>query len=656
MHIADLSSWLILVFLAPIALGQASDGPIQGERFELDALRSSLAADQVVALEAHVEAGELAEARLLLWGIWAQAKRDRYWANKRTRPQTRKRKERLLAIETLYARARDACYGSFPSLADDDDLVVLQSQIAAAQIGLQSGDLGTAYSVIGHIKARRTAGLVVPQELLATAQALVEAYRERNGAANDALRGEGSALVAANLLRGKKDLEQRMYVLFDLQQRLDEVDGSLLGLDRQGQRVLQDLATSYEGLAADIEGARAALVAFAAVAPDPEWIDSAFAGFIAKDPQQKSTWASFLAVARAGSLGAAVLAELGLPARIGNVYLDYADGCLKKAELEYQRDRFEAGAAQLAEAEAGGLANARRFGADEAQLAAREAAIENLVAAAGESKRARARTCLASATAALDASLEDPHQLARAVEWLASAQGWLDSALKDGAGADDLEPGLARAQARLTEARVQLADQQLGRAAEDSDQAREALASGGDAWRVPAILDRAADHLEAAASYLAQVDSEVGGAVATRIVEARTAHAALREQVVSSQTLPADAYQGTQGPSWRRDFSDLLQSERGWQVLGLSIAGAQWQDKTAEYEYWSGSNTKTIETRWYRHLFVWAAIARPDAPELVDLRYLGFRLHKMTDGSYAKLKLFWVEEPLPMLRRNLSGR
>ena len=46
-------------------------------------------------------------------------------------------------------------------------------------------------------------------------------------------------------------------------------------------------------------------------------------------------------------------------------------------------------------------------------------------------------------------------------------------------------------------------------------------------------------------------------------------------------------------------------------------------------------------------------MANPEDSAKVQVYYLGFRLHLMTDGSYRQLKLFRVNSPVTMLRANL---
>ncbi len=634
---------------------------VAGEQSGLDDLRSEVVTELLAELEARVEAGELAEARFFLWGIWAQCRRDRYWTVRRTRPRSRERADQLLAIDARYQRARDACFGSAPTLEAGDDELALASQIDAGRIGLLNGDLGTALSVAGHLKRRRSEGLVVSQELLVQAQAMVDLYREKNQRANEVLRAEGNLVITTDMFRGEKNVEERFHELFRLQERLAEVDGSQLASNPAGARIALDTGSHYLGLTADMAAAREALVAFASVSPDPEWMESAFAGFISQKPKTQGSWESFLGVIRAGCFGEAVFERLELPRRIGAVYLDYADECLKKAEKEYQKNRSDAGAAQLAQVETGGLANARQFGIAPEQVALREARMEAIKASAGASKLKQAQSCLGQAESSLEAALETPRELDRALKLLESAGGWLEGARVDGVPPGELasvETELARIQARASGKVVELAEQELSHAEETLAEARELLASGELAWQAPATLDRGEKHLLAAHAYTeafgASVPDDTRQNHATRSATALRHATALREQVASSQTLPVDAYQGAAGAAWRQAFIDLLAQEREWEVLGLSIVSSDWKDRTASYEYLGGSNTTIIETRWYREIFVWAAIAQPAGAELIDLRYLGFRLHKMTDGSYAKLKLFWVDEPLPMLRAKLA--
>ena len=98
MHADRLSPLFLLLaglLLPVVAQDMRSDGPVSGERSGLDDLRSELVTELLLELEAKVEAGEFAEARVLLWGIWAQSKRDRYWASKRLRPRSRQLEERV---------------------------------------------------------------------------------------------------------------------------------------------------------------------------------------------------------------------------------------------------------------------------------------------------------------------------------------------------------------------------------------------------------------------------------------------------------------------------------------------------------------------------------------------------------------------------------
>ncbi len=639
----------MLLLCSLFALAQ-SDGPLPGERSDLDALRSELADAALTTLEAHVEAGELGEARLLLWGIWAQSQRDRYWGEKKFRPRTRKRNERLAAIAIRYGRARDGTYGSFPALAADDGLVALNTQVRAARIGLGSGDLGTAFRVINHIKTRRAGGLAIPNETLVAAQALIEAYRAQNTTANTVLRTEGDALVRANLRRDDCDLDQRTYDLFELARRLEEIDGRTLALDRRGMSVVARLTNLYRGLREDAAGAREALVAFAAVAPDPEWIESAFEGFIAKDERARPTYASFLASVRAGAFVAPLLERLELPGQLIDCYLAYADACLRKADDELRAGRFDASGGQLTEAE-NAVATAEVLEAAGDELEARTARIAALRGAIGDSQLERARACLDGARAALEVVLEDRWALGRAGELLDSCERWLAKASEDGADVAELLASVTRVRTDHTAARVRIAEAADERAQAELAHAAELLAEGAEAWRVPRVVDAAERALTDADAQIAALGDD-GLELRQQVAETRALGEKLRGEVAASQTLPPDVYAGD-GASWKRSFRALIDRERDWEVLALSICDEEWKDKTAEYEYAGGGNTVIVETRWYRHLFVWCAIANPEDASRVDLRLLGFRLHKMTDGSYDKLKLFYVDEPLPMLRSNL---
>lgn len=622
---------------------------VRGERSEVDDARQELTQGFVAEIEALAAAGKREQAKLLLWGVWAQIRRERYWAARRGRGS----REGAQALKTLYQRAHDACYGSGPALGSMDGEEELRDALVAAQGCLKMGDAGTAVEVVEHARARVEAGLRPSPELVAGVNAVVAACRELDASSVAALNKALSKVSREARERAGLNLEERIHALFLIRIEVARVRGSSLAIDRQGQAVLNKAENLAKGILADLGHARDLIAEFSAAAGDPLHLDQTVLRASAQHPEVLLSYALLTANARAAVYGPRQLETSGVILEVAQVRLDFADVSLASAATAYQRDKAKDAQAHLANA-ASALESAAALGVAPEAIAARKERAEGIKASAGAGKLRRALNLVEAAEKALARANRSGAQ--EAGERLAAAKDWLSSARKEGitpTEVDAVEARLGAAALKLPSLYADLMAALLGEAEEHLAKARPLISAGERAWEARSPLERALKLQAQALELRARVAPSAGPALDQRAAGLARDAAALETQIVAAQRLPADAFKGSDGASWRRAFQRLVRDEREWEVLGVSLADASWKETSASYEYAGGGNTKIVETRWYRHLFAWVALADPDDPSRVQLRYLGFRLHKFTDGSYRQLKLYWVEEPVPMLRKNL---
>jgi len=618
---------------------------IKGARSKVDDGRKAITLEIITEIEALVKEGKRAEARVLLWGVWAQSKRARSLA--------RRRGASVRGLATIdawyYQRAHDACFGSGPSLLTTDEDAELADAIESADRGLNMGDLGSAREVIDHVNARLQAGVRVRPKTAAAMRELVQRFNALHAKDGARLGPALSALLKGVMVVKDRDIEEAMHAL---QSALVDLDAgfSWERIDRARHLVLQ--------VRESLPPARKGLEELSAMLADPLHFDQMMLGIIPKNPAWAGHYARLLHIAAAVVYAERQLKAWDLPERLGDIYLRKTDVFLSEAEKAYQYDKAPRAKGHLANAVAL-LAQAEALGMPAEGVAARRERLESIKASAGAGKLRRAGLLMKEAEAGLARATAGGAE--KADERLTSAKGWIAAARKAGIPAAQVGEAEARLKAlegKLPALYAALATAELETGERLLGEARERLRDAERAFSASTPLDGALALHGRARAYIGHVkppfDAAQASALQARATELARDAAALRTMVVATQRMPSDVYRGASGARWRASFRSLAEREYpAWEVLAISITDPDWKNTSATYEYAGGGNTRISETRWYRQLFAWVAVADPDNSGRVQLRYLGFRLHKFTDGSYRQLKLYWVENPVPMLRQNL---
>jgi hypothetical protein len=609
----------------------------------VDTLRWKRAQALVPKIEKLMEAGKVAEAKQHLWGLWAQWKRSR---------STYKKEQ--VKHDSLYQRARDAVYGSMPVPRTDDGALEAATQIQSARAALKAGDPTRGTQVTWHVEALVQEGLKLPAETQKAFAALKAEQAKAWKAANAAMAKAGLAMCKAGSERNKVCLEDRIHGLQKDLRWLRMVSGWSVSKP-QNKQMLEKYELAVHAIKLDLAASRKAFPAFAASPFDPDFVDLYYASAIKQQAKAFTKNARFLLGAIRGAMfGEEALEALGLPAELWRIHTEVAQSCFTKAERAYQRDRTKNAGAYLKSA-LSWMKHAKLHGLGKDALARLQARHDELKSSAGVGKLKRTEITLNKVEKALKgATAKGSFDYAK--EQLETAKGWLAGAEKGGVAAADL----ARVKKRyadlsgpaFTSALQRLAMKPVKRAEAFLAEARKHVGKAESAFDALNPLRRIEARLKLAAPFLERLtDAAVKQTVEGRIAKVQQAAAAVLKQVEQNQRLPKDVY--TSGGSWRGRFKRMVASEHGWKVLALSLTNPDWIKKTASYEYAGSGNTRVTETRWYKHLHAWVAVQNSDDPERVDLRYVGFRLHKMTDGSYRMLKLYRVGDPNPMLKKNL---
>lgn len=604
----------------------------------LDSVRWDLAKAFVPQIEKLAEEGKIPRAKQLLWALWAEVKFSR---DKTALP--------------LYLRARDAIYGSEPVMRTDDGVVEANTQIQFARSALKAGNLTTATRVKVHLQALVQEGLKLPAATEEALQAMTAEQATAWKAANAAMMGPNTqAMYKAGRSRGKLDLGSRLHKLSGDLRWIRKIGGRYLTGSIQNTELLQRFEPLLLGVLVDFDASRKALPAFATAPFDPEFVDRYVVEVTKTNPEFRAYAHYLVGAIRGAAFGTEALKSINLPRETWRIYHEVVEGAFTEAEQAFQRIRTGEAHARLKFA-ASWIAHAKVNRLPEAELAQLRARLKEIKGSAGVGKLRRADLVLTKAEKALKgATAKGSFDYAK--EQLKTAEAWLKESKKGGVDAKELarvEKRFASLQGPVwTASLLREAERPLARAERYLTEARKHVGKAEHAFDALNPLWHAEKQPKNTEPFLSRLtDASARQAVEGRIAKIKAAVIAIRKQVAENQRVPKDTFAGK--GSWRGRFKRLVQKEHDWKVLALNICDADWKETTAKYEYAGSGNTRVHETRWYKHLHAWVAIQNADDPKRVDLRYLGFRLHKMTDGSYRMLKLYRVGDANPMLKKNL---
>jgi hypothetical protein len=589
----------------------------------------------LAALNAKLSAGDTKGARFYLWGLWTQTKLDRYDAQERLGKQGSLKA--IQAIDARFQQARDLIFGSTPPLETGDDAVVLETLIGLIPSALNADDLTTAKRILGHARARIAAGVKVSPEFLKKANAAVGAFNTKEQKLTKAFNELGIGVMNASPTNPK------LWSLRDGFTRLHSDQKGLNAGGRSYDRVNDACRDIYRA----VNKSRAALHAFVLSSGDPEWVDA----FLLKNPKMPSR--RFVDACRAAVYGPALLESWNFPDLVIQYHFAKADSNIVAAEGRFQSNNSSAAKANLARARTS-IDAALELGADAADVEQRRAAIKEALASAGSGKLKRVERILADVKKKLGKARR-AHDIAWPEKILGTADGWIAKAVAEGItleAVNKTKSQVAAAKLWIPATYARLAQVSLASAGRYVGVAKEKL-KGQDAFTALSPLKSAERDLEEA-KQLAAMAGVQQATLRAQVSGYLSAVEDLRGQSLTAQRMYKDIYTGSGGSSWRGTFKSLAKRERGWDILRLTLVRKDWVNKSSTWEYEGGGSTRIRETRWYRKLYAMVAIPDPENKKQVQLILVGFQLHKMTDGSYRRLKIFHDGTPILMLRENLS--
>ncbi|MEZ6188621.1 MAG: hypothetical protein R3F62_26910 [Planctomycetota bacterium] len=556
-----------------------AERPFRRELRRVDDDREALSETLLGEIADRVADGELAQARALLWGLWAQAKRERLWATRHLGQRRTQLRDRLVEIDTRYQRARDLCYGSSLPFGPTDGAETVAEHLRLAEVAAEGGDLSTLRAALSHANGRVAGGVVLDDALKARQQALLAAYEERNQTASKTLIAQVSALSGATQVRDGLTVEGQLHELAAGLERVRGLRVEAIPSDRRGLETLQSTAEWALGVKQDLKALAGKLEAFAAACPDPDYADNLLEAMVEADPTNYDAFDSFTAAVRLAVYGERLWQRWDVDGALYGAYLGACDAALARAERHAQCDQQARCDVEL-ELAASLRENAKTVGAPEDELARRVQRGEEIAAQRGVGKLERTLGVLDKAAHAFSEAVRtgSDQRWRDGCERLAAAREGLAQAHT--AGLSDADR--ARASARLNE--VAALEREAGAAAVRADLAKVQgfledaqgfLRSGGDAWRARKPLGWATPRLEQVEALAQEVGPEL-------VAEAQALRARLGEvttQVLEAQRLPVDAYEAGDGGRWRRDFrSSVVRARLGG--ARLSIVSEAWKERT----------------------------------------------------------------------------